>query len=362
MHSPAVPCVALLSAASHWRLPRHDAVRHRTAAAIEGLPAAHSPESSSVNHAVRPQAMSAATPIDGPAQPTPWLGVACGLIATLIWGVQAVVSRQSVADGLTAADVTILRFSTAALILLPWALWRMRPFPAGALGWRRALILTLLAGAPYSLVLIGGAAFAPALHSSIITPGLIPIFTAGLAFLMFRERAGLARLAGLLLVVIGVAIFSWETLLGAPARAGAWVGDLLFVLTAVMWSSFGLLARRWGANAMEVTVATCLLSLLLLPVFALVMPIRLGHAGFGALALQALYQGVLVGVAALFFYTRAVALLGAARTALFLPLVPVVTALAAAPLLSEWPSSTEIAGMAVVITGMTLAFRSRSAA
>jgi len=348
--------------ASGLRLPPHVAVGHRTAAAIDGLPAVLCPESSRVNHAVRPLAVSAAAPIVRPSEAKPWLGIACGLIATLIWGIQAVVSRQSVADGLTAADVTILRFSAAALVLLPWALWRTRPFPVGALGWRRALVLTLLAGAPYSLVLIGGAAFAPALHSSIITPGLIPIFTAGLAFLLFRERAGLARLVGLLLVVVGVAIFSWDALLGAPSRAGAWIGDLLFVLTAVMWSCFGLLARRWGANAIEVTIATCLLSLLLLPVFALVLPIRLAQVGLGALALQALYQGVLVGVAALFFYTRAVALLGAARTALFLPLVPVVTALAAALLLAEWPSPAEIVGMAVVITGMTIAFTAKSPA
>jgi hypothetical protein len=33
--------------------------------------------------------------------------------------VQAVVSRQSVADGLTAADVTMLRFCVASLLLLP---------------------------------------------------------------------------------------------------------------------------------------------------------------------------------------------------------------------------------------------------
>ena len=44
------------------------------------------------------------------------LGLGCGLLTSLIWGVQAVVSRQSVADGLTAADVTILRFAIASLL------------------------------------------------------------------------------------------------------------------------------------------------------------------------------------------------------------------------------------------------------
>lgn len=288
------------------------------------------------------------------------LGVTCGLAAALIWGVQAVVSRQSVADGLTAADVTILRFAAAGLLLLPFAWRRMRPFPVGALGWRRALLLTLLAGAPYSLALVGGAAFAPALHSSIITPGLIPVFTAALVFLVLGERAGPARLAGLGLVLFGVGLFSWEALANTPARAGAWIGDLLYVLTAVMWSLFGLLTKRWGADAVDVTIVTCLLSLVSLPLFALTMPVHLLQADTGAIVLQALYQGVLVGVGALFFYTRAVALLGAARAALFLPLVPVVTAAAGILLLAEWPSRLEILGMAIVVAGMTLALRARS--
>ena len=302
-----------------------------------------------------------ATPaLPQPAARRSWLGIGCGLAAALIWGVQAVVSRQSVADGLTAADVTILRFAAASLVLLPFAWRRMRPFPVGALGWRRAVVLTLLAGAPYSLALVGGAAFAPALHSSIITPGLIPVFTAALVFLALGERAGPARLAGLGLVLLGVALFSWEALANTPARAGAWIGDLLYVLTAVMWSLFGLLTKRWGADAVDVTIVTCLLSLLALPLFAIALPMHLPQAETGAVILQALYQGVLVGVGALFFYTRSVALLGAARAALFLPLVPVVTAAAGVLLLAEWPSTLEMAGMAVVVAGMTLALRARS--
>jgi drug/metabolite transporter (DMT)-like permease len=290
------------------------------------------------------------------------IGFACGILASAIWGVQSVVSRQSVADGLSAGDVTALRFLAASLVLLPFAIRRLKPFPVGRLGWKKALILTALIGPSYSLILVGGAHFAPALHSSVISPGLIPVATALLAVFVLGDRISPLRVIGLAVIVAGIAVFSFEAMANTPTREGAWIGDLLFVLIAVLWSVFGLLARRWGADAVEVTMATCLLSVPLLPLLALVQPVNLLQVPFSAIALQALYQGVLVGAVALFLYTESVAILGAARAALFLPLVPVVTALAGSALLGEHASPLEIAGMALAIIGMVVALKAPSSA
>lgn len=289
-----------------------------------------------------------------------WLGILCGLLTALIWGVQSVVSRHAMLIDLTPADVTILRFVSAAAVLLPWALRHMRPFPVGSLGWPRAWVMALLIGPLYSLILVAGASFAPALHSSIISPGLIPVFTALLIFLVTGERAGRMRLAGLGIIVLGIGIFSRDALAMAPSRPDAWIGDLLFVLIAFLWAIFGLLARRWNVSSLEVTAASCILSVPLLVIVALALPIHMARVPFVELLLQALYQGVLVGVVALYLYARTVEMLGAARATLFLPLVPIATATASALLLAEVPSPTEIVGMAIVVGGMLVAFRSPS--
>ena len=289
-----------------------------------------------------------------------WLGILCGLLTAVIWGVQSVVSRHAMLIDLTPADVTILRFVSAAAVLLPWALRHMRPFPVGSLGWPRAWVMALLIGPLYSLILVGGVHFAPALHSSIISPGLIPVFTALLIFLVTGERAGRMRLIGLGIIVIGIGVFSRDALAMAPSRPNAWVGDLLFVLIAFLWSIFGLLARRWGASSLEITAASCILSVPLLAIVALALPIHMARVTFAEILLQALYQGVLVGVVALYLYARTVATLGAAKATLCLPLVPIATAAASALLLAETPSPAEIVGMAIVVTGMLIAFRSPS--
>jgi drug/metabolite transporter (DMT)-like permease len=164
---------------------------------------------------------------------------------------------------------------------------------------------------------------------------------------------------GLGLILAGIPVFSWDALTGTPERAGAWRGDLLFVLSSVMWAAFGLLAGRWRVRAVEATASIAILSLLGSPIWAMLVPMRLWNASLAAVALQAAYQGLLVGVLATFLYMRVVALLGSVRAALFLPLVPIVTALTGAILLGEIPSALEIAGMLLVVAGMALALASR---
>lgn len=287
----------------------------------------------------------------------PWLGFAAGAGAAIIWGVQAVVSRQSAADGLTSVDVTVLRFLTAAVVLMPFALMRLRPFPVGRIGWRKAAILTLFGGAPFAAMLVGGSTFAPALHTAVVAPGLIPVITAALAFLTLGERTPAGRMIGLGLILFGIAVFAGPGLVGG-GTAGAWRGDLMFVTAAVMWSVFSILAKRWEADALDLTITLSILSLVLLPLMVLAVPLRIGSAALGALVLQALYQGLLVGVVSVFLYASANQILGAARATLFLPLVPAVAAIAGAVLIGEWPSPAEIAGMLMVMTGMTVALRS----
>ncbi|WP_296577012.1 DMT family transporter [Phreatobacter sp.] len=284
------------------------------------------------------------------------IGFACGAGAALIWGIQAVVSRQSVADGLGPVDVTVLRFVTAAVALLPFALMRLKPFPVGRLGWRKALILTFFAGAPFSTVLVGGSTFAPALHTAVIAPSLIPVVTALLAYAVMGEKSPLGRIVGLALIVTGIGLFAGQGLFQG-GQEGAWRGDLLFVLASTMWAIFGLLAKRWGADAFDLTISLSILSLAVLPLLAFVVPLKLAGASLSAIALQAGYQGLLVGVASVFLYASANQTLGAARASLFLPLVPAITAVASAILLGEWPSALELVGMVIVMAGMTIAMR-----
>ena len=73
------------------------------------------------------------------------------------------------------------------------------------------------------------------------------------------------------------------------------------------------------------------------------------------IVVQGLFQGVLLGVASIFVYTRAVASLGAQETALCTAALPCITTLLAVYLLREWPSLSALLGVFAVTVGVAVA-------
>ena len=92
-----------------------------------------------------------------------------------------------------------------------------------------------------------------------------------------------------------------------------------------------------------------------LPVYLALKGTRLAQLPPAELAIQAVFQGVLVTIIALLFYGRAVAILGASAGAAFLALVPALSALLAIPLLGEWPSEGDWVAIILISAGVYLA-------
>jgi hypothetical protein len=98
-----------------------------------------------------------------------------------------------------------------------------------------------------------------------------------------------------------------------------------------------------NADPAETTVSVGVLSLLSVPAWALIMPMHWPMPP-RAIVLQAFYQGVIVGVVALFLYARVVILIGPVQAALFLPVVPCVVAIGGWFVLGERPSEMGTVG------------------
>jgi drug/metabolite transporter (DMT)-like permease len=88
-----------------------------------------------------------------------------------------------------------------------------------------------------------------------------------------------------------------------------------------------------------------------LPFYPVFLGSRIDAASLSAILFQGFYQGILAGIVFFMAFNRAVELLGSARAAVFLAMVPVLAALMAIPVLGEYPDALEILGILTATTG-----------
>jgi drug/metabolite transporter (DMT)-like permease len=277
------------------------------------------------------------------------------LIATLcIWSGFILVSRAAGKGVLTAWDVTALRLGMGGLISL-FFLPRVTLPPLKVM-----LPFALFGGIGYACFVYSGFRLAPAAHGAILAPGCLAFSTAIVTWLWLKKPPG--RVQGLVLLGMfaGISLIIIDSLSSVGGRLTGWqlIGDLLFLCASFTWATFTLLLRRNPMPPLTATVATVLgAAILYLPVWWLLLPSNLHSATHGEIALQALYQGVLVVFVALILFAQAVRQLGPQVVSLVLALVPVVASLAAVPVLGEPLSLLALAGLAAVTSSAILGVR-----
>lgn len=279
-----------------------------------------------------------------------WVAV---FLTICIWTGFILVSRHAGTGTLTSWDIVSLRFGAGALIaafFLPHV--TLPPL-------RVIALFALCGGVGYAVVVYAAFRMSPAAHASILLPGALPFLTAIIAWLWFGHKPMPPRRAALVIVLAGIMLTAADSFSrGAQLTSTLILGDLLFLCGSSLWAVFTLLLGRSAVTPLAATVATTLGSALVyLPVWWLFLPSTLDRAPVSEIATQALYQGVLVVFVAMLLYTFAVRTLGTHTVALLMAFVPVLSALAAVPLLGESLSGTTLAGLGAVTAGAVLGAR-----
>jgi drug/metabolite transporter (DMT)-like permease len=281
---------------------------------------------------------------------TPRLAALWGVLAMFLFSGNFIASRLGLQAGLSVWDLVLLRYVVAGLLFLP-VLLRMG---LGGLSWPRMLALTALGGAPYHLLTVSSLIFAPASHGAVLNPASTTLFATLLAWLLLGGRPGRGMLAGIALMVVGLAFIGGAGLLETGEGGRAWIGDLILLWSGLDWALYGVLLRHWGVPGLRGAAVIGALSLLWIPPHLAL----LGWGGIPAAplesALQAGFQGLFAGGLAVVLYSQALVVLGPARAALLPPMVPMLGVLWAALLLDEqvgWPQGI---GMGLVVAGMLL--------
>lgn len=257
-------------------------------------------------------------------------------------------------DDVAPAALMGYRFALAALVLGSLLVLRSGPRRAlaelRALGWVAPVLGVLNGALPFGLIAWGQTRIDSGVAA--ILNASVPLFVLLLAR-RFRpsERVGGARLAGVLVGLVGVGV-----LVGVEPRGGwhAVPGALAVLASSLCFAGSNLLVQQRLASAtpLAAAVATVSVAALLLAPFAILQaPDDLpGAAALGSIAGLALIG---TGAAQLVFY-RLLPRYGAARASLVTYLVPPVALAYGAAILDEPVTLTAVLGLLLILAGVAL--------
>lgn len=281
------------------------------------------------------------------------LAIAGMALAMLIYGSNFVISRHAVLNGLSAHDMLALRFAVAGAILLP-VFWRAGVRDCAGIGWRRGLILTVMSGFPMSFLMMQGLTMAPAAHGASIGPGTVTLIGIIGGVLLFGTQ-----LTGALMVGVGIVLAGLLALALAATTAthmpNVLLGDLCFLGVGLIWGGYPLALQLWKIDGLKATAVVSVLSILYLPVYALVYFRGFDVAPWQAIVFHGINQGLINVVIGLWLWAWATKILGVAVAGRFPPMIPVIGTILGMPVLGEWPAAIQLVGIAMIVAGLFVA-------
>jgi drug/metabolite transporter (DMT)-like permease len=185
---------------------------------------------------------------------------------------------------------------------------------------------------------------------------LTPLLTVALSAALLGEAPTVGMIGGGVLSLAGLGYLVSGGDPGALLRNGVHAGDALMLLAALVYALYGVLLKRWSlpipgwqSTYMQ---AVCALAIMF-PAF-LATPAALRPLNADTLPLIA-YAGGLASVVLPFLWIKGVAQLGPSRCAIFMNLLPVLTAYAAIAMLGEPAKAFHVIGGGLALAGVACA-------
>ncbi len=278
------------------------------------------------------------------------------VFTTLFWGGNVVAGRLAVGE-VSPMAVVFLRWLIAFVLLAVVAWQPIRSEYRKVLPhWPLVLLMGILGYTGFNALFYSAAHHTSATNIAIIQ-GSTPIVILLLGFAIFRNQLTALQLAGATLTIVGVVLAASKGDWSVIANLAFNRGDLWLLIASIMYAFYTLLLRKrpdcspltfFVAMAAGATVSAIPLIVFEAQQGLLLWP---GAKGWLIIAYIAVFPSLLCQLA----YIRAVELIGPGRASIFYNLVPIFGVFLSALLLQEWPTASDLAALALVIGGISIA-------
>ena len=284
-------------------------------------------------------------------------GVALGYIAAfavvLVTSAYPALTRLSVTTTLTPADILLFRLGVSGLVFIPYLVRHAREIRRSE--WLSALPLSFLHGWGMAGCVVFGLQFAPASHAAALGPGAIAAWIALIGFIVYRIEVDSKRLAGIGIIVSGVALILVASYRG-HSLANAMIGDSMFLAASALGATYLVYIQRRRLDPVLAAALVCVASAMIVgPWHYFFATSAIASAPAGELAWQLVFQGIVFGCGVFFALNYAVLAVGSQTVGVLSALVPVLGALFAMLIAGDRISDVEWLAIASISSGVVVA-------
>jgi len=280
------------------------------------------------------------------------LGYLAASAVVLITSAYPALTRLAVTTTLTPADILLFRLGIAGLLFVPYLVRHRREIRRSQ--WLSALPLSFLHGWGMAACVVFGLQFAPASHAAALGPGAIAAWIALIGFAIYRIEVNPKRLAGIAIIVVGVALILAASYRG-HSLANAFIGDSMFLAASALGATYLVYVQRNRLDPILAAALVCVASAMVVgPWHYFFATSAIAGAAVGELAWQAAFQGIVIGCGVFFALNYAVLAIGSQTVGLLSALVPVGGALCAMVIAGDRITSLEWIAIAAISSGVII--------
>lgn len=277
------------------------------------------------------------------------------LLAVLLWSANTVVSKMTVGV-IFPAEVGFYRWLFAGVLFTPFILGAvLRNWRAIGPHLFKIIVLGVLGMVIYQSLAYFAAPKTSATHMGIIL-SLMPMMSLGMAIVALGQRLTLGAIFGAVCSFLGVLLVVSHGDLRNLMQQGINLGDAMMLIATLAYALYGTLLKYWQ---MDIPVLQ-LLYLQILVAIVVLFPLFWfsEKAGLNSSNLPlVLFACVFASIAAPLAWMRAIRTLGPSRTAVFFNLMPILTIIIAALVLSERLELYHALGGGLTLFGVVLSER-----
>ncbi|GHA64817.1 DMT family transporter [Photobacterium aphoticum] len=277
------------------------------------------------------------------------------LLTVIIWSGNAIVNKLSVSV-IDPGAISFYRWFFAMVVLTPFVLpsvWRNRDIIKPYLS--KLAFLALLGMVLNQSLGYFAAATTTATNMALIV-SLVPLISMFMSVPLLGQRMQVVGVIGAVLSLAGLVLMLSKGDVMNLVQQGITQGDGLVLLAAVVYALYCVLLKRWKmplTNWQSVYVQGVLAVTMLTPMLLSSERMAITADSFPLI----MYAAIPASVIAPWCWMKGIEILGADRTAMFMNLMPVLTAMIASVALGEQLAKYHYIGGMMVLTGVVLAQR-----